>query len=219
MAWRGCFLLMARAFVANVGRDRSLVRYRLHLRDELLSMGRFLARDVTSVHGRKCEKGASLHRNRISMPGMATMGPVFRGAELRYEIDVASHQAKRIPRRGPLGFSWVIDPAEGPHCAIFCHDATVGRILRIVRRRATRAHRLPSVPRRVRVPTACPLLFASGLSALSLVVCDPSPPLMLACFSRRSLLCARATLLAVPLRAYAIPLSPYAESPLRPLRR
>ena len=106
MAWRGSFfLLMARAFVANVGSDRSLVRYRLHLRDELLSMGRFLARGVTSVHGRKCEKGASLHRNRISMPGMATMGPVFRGAELRYEIDVVSHQAKRIPCRAPLGFS------------------------------------------------------------------------------------------------------------------
>ena len=39
------------------------------------------------------------------------------------------------------------------------------------------------------------------IPALSLVVCDPSPPLMLACFSWRSLLCARATLLAVPLRA------------------
>ena len=99
------FLLMARAFVANVGRDRSLVRYRLHLRDELLSMGRFLARGVTPVHGRKCTKGASLHRNCISMPGMVTMGPVFRGAELRYEIDVVSHQAKRIPCRAPLGFS------------------------------------------------------------------------------------------------------------------
>ena len=33
------------------------------------------------------------------------MGPVFRGAELRYEIDVVSHQAKRIPCRAPLGFS------------------------------------------------------------------------------------------------------------------
>ena len=66
---------------------------------------------------------------------------------------------------------------------------------------------------RCRLPAA-----ASGLSALSLVVCDPSPPLMLARFSWRSLLCARATLLAVPLRAYAIPLLPHAESPLRFLR-
>ena len=99
------FLLMARAFVANVGRDRSLVRYRLHLRDRLLPMVRFLVQGATSVHGRKCEKGASLHRNRISMPGMAAMGPVFRGVELRHEIDVASHQAQRIPYCGPLAFS------------------------------------------------------------------------------------------------------------------
>lgn len=57
------------------------------------------------VHGRKCAKGASLHRNCISMPEMAAMGPVFRGAGLRYEIDVASYQAKRIPCREPLAFS------------------------------------------------------------------------------------------------------------------
>ena len=31
------------------------------------------------------------------MPEMAAMGPVFRGAGLRYEIDVASYQAQRIP--------------------------------------------------------------------------------------------------------------------------
>ena len=83
------------------------------------------------------------------------MGPVFRGAELRYEIDVASHQAKRIPRRGPLGFSWVIDPAEGPHCAIFCHDATVRTQWAIRRSTASlrntpvvslRAHAIPLTP-------------------------------------------------------------------------
>ncbi len=39
------------------------------------------------------------------MPEMAAMGPVFRGAGLRYEIDVASHQAQRIPYCGPLAFS------------------------------------------------------------------------------------------------------------------
>lgn len=39
------------------------------------------------------------------MPEMAARGPVFRGAELRYEIDVASHQAQRIPYCGPLAFS------------------------------------------------------------------------------------------------------------------
>lgn len=39
------------------------------------------------------------------MPEMAAMGPVFRGVELRHEIDVASHQAKRIPYCGPLAFS------------------------------------------------------------------------------------------------------------------
>ena len=96
---------MTRVFVAHVSRDRSLIRYRLHLRDRLLPMVRFLVRGVTPVHGRKCEKGASLHRNRISMPGMVAMGPVFRGAGLRYEIDVASYQAKRIPCREPLAFS------------------------------------------------------------------------------------------------------------------
>ena len=42
------------------------------------------------------------------MPEMAAMGPVFRGVELRYEIDVASYQAKRIPCRGPIGFSGVV---------------------------------------------------------------------------------------------------------------
>lgn len=57
------------------------------------------------VHGRKCAKGASLHRNCISMPEMAAMGPVFRGAGLRYEIDVASYQAKRISCRESLAFS------------------------------------------------------------------------------------------------------------------
>ena len=99
------FLFMARIFVAHVSRDRSLIRYRLHLRDRLLSMERFLVRGVTPVHGRKCEKGVSLHRNRISMPGMAAMGPVFRGMELRHETDAASHQAKCIPCRRPLAFS------------------------------------------------------------------------------------------------------------------
>lgn len=39
------------------------------------------------------------------MPEMTAMGPVFRGVELRHEIDVASYQAKRIPYRGPIGFS------------------------------------------------------------------------------------------------------------------
>ena len=39
------------------------------------------------------------------MPEMAAMGPVFRGAGLRYEIDVASYQAKRIPCRELLAFS------------------------------------------------------------------------------------------------------------------
>ena len=39
------------------------------------------------------------------MPEMAAMGPVFRGAGLRYEIDVASYQAQRIPYCGPLAFS------------------------------------------------------------------------------------------------------------------
>ena len=39
------------------------------------------------------------------MPEMAAMGPVFRGVELRYKIDVASHQAQRIPCRGPIAFS------------------------------------------------------------------------------------------------------------------
>lgn len=39
------------------------------------------------------------------MPEMAAMGPVFRGAGLRYEIDVVSHQAQRIPYCGPLAFS------------------------------------------------------------------------------------------------------------------
>lgn len=39
------------------------------------------------------------------MSEMAAMGPVFRGAGLRYEIDVASYQAKRIPYRGPIAFS------------------------------------------------------------------------------------------------------------------
>lgn len=33
------------------------------------------------------------------------MGPIFRGVELRYEIDVASYQAKRIPCREPFAFS------------------------------------------------------------------------------------------------------------------
>ena len=57
------------------------------------------------------------------MPEMAAMGPVFRGVELRHEIDAASYQAKRIPCREPLAFSRIIDLAEGPHCAAFCHDA------------------------------------------------------------------------------------------------
>lgn len=39
------------------------------------------------------------------MPEMAAMGPVFRGAGLRYEIDAASYQAQRIPCREPLAFS------------------------------------------------------------------------------------------------------------------
>lgn len=39
------------------------------------------------------------------MPEMTAMGPVFRGVELRHEIDVASYQAKRIPCREPLAFS------------------------------------------------------------------------------------------------------------------
>ena len=56
------------------------------------------------VHGRKCAKGASLHRNCISMSEMAARGPVFRGAGLRYGIDVVSYQAKRIPCREPLAF-------------------------------------------------------------------------------------------------------------------
>lgn len=37
------------------------------------------------------------------MSEMAAMGPVFCGMELRHETGVASHQAKRIPCRGPLG--------------------------------------------------------------------------------------------------------------------
>lgn len=105
MAWRDSFLFMTRVFVAHVSRDRSLIRYRLHLRDRLLPTERFLVRGVTPVHGRKYEKGASLHRNRISMPGMATRGPVFRGVELRHETDAASHQAKCIPCRRSLAFS------------------------------------------------------------------------------------------------------------------
>ena len=68
-------------------------------------MERFFGPRRDPVHGRKCAKGASLHRNCISMPGMAAMGPVFRGVEHRHEIDVASHQAKRIPCREPLAFS------------------------------------------------------------------------------------------------------------------
>lgn len=39
------------------------------------------------------------------MPEMAAMGPVFRGTGLRYEIDVASYRAKRIPYREPLALS------------------------------------------------------------------------------------------------------------------
>lgn len=39
------------------------------------------------------------------MPEMAVRGPVFRGAGLRYEIDIASYQAKRIPYCGLLAFS------------------------------------------------------------------------------------------------------------------
>lgn len=39
------------------------------------------------------------------MPEMTAMGPVFRGVELRHEIDVASYQAKRIPCCGSIGFS------------------------------------------------------------------------------------------------------------------
>ena len=39
------------------------------------------------------------------MPEMAARGPVFHGVELRHEVDVASHQAKRIPCREPLAFS------------------------------------------------------------------------------------------------------------------
>ena len=39
------------------------------------------------------------------MPEMAVRGPVFRGVELRHEIDVASYQAQRISCREPLAFS------------------------------------------------------------------------------------------------------------------
>ena len=39
------------------------------------------------------------------MPEMAARGPVFRGTGLRYEIDVASYQAKCISYREPLAFS------------------------------------------------------------------------------------------------------------------
>lgn len=64
-----------------------------------------------------------------------------------------------------------------------------------------------------------PSAAASGLPALSLVVCDPSPPLMLVAF-RLALASLRSrNAPAVPLRTYAIPLSPYAESPLCLLRR
>ena len=68
-------------------------------------MERFFGPRRDPVHGRKCAKGASLHRNCISMPEMTAMGPVFRGVELRHEIDVASYQAQRIPCREPLAFS------------------------------------------------------------------------------------------------------------------
>lgn len=68
-------------------------------------MERFFDPRRDPVHGRKCAKGASLHRNCISVPEMAAMGPVFRGMELRHEIDVASYQAKRIPCRESLAFS------------------------------------------------------------------------------------------------------------------
>ena len=68
-------------------------------------MERFFGPRRDPVHGRKCAKGASLHRNCISMPEIAARGPVFRGTGLRYEIDVASYQAKRIPCREPLALS------------------------------------------------------------------------------------------------------------------
>ena len=61
------------------------------------TMERFFGPRHDPAYGRKCAKGASLHRNCISMPEMTAMGPVFRGAGLCYEIDVASYQAKRIP--------------------------------------------------------------------------------------------------------------------------
>lgn len=108
---------------------------------------------------------------------------------------------------------------KGPIVPFSATTPLFGRILRIVRRRATRARRLPPVPRRVRVPTACPLLFASGLSALSLVVCDPPPPPMIACFSWRSLLCACVTPPPFLCGRLLFLLPPHAESLLRPLRR
>lgn len=77
-------------------------------------MERFFGPRRDPVHGRKCAKGASLHRNCISMPGMAARGPVFRGVELRHEIDVASHQAQRIPYCGPLPFLELLTLQKGP---------------------------------------------------------------------------------------------------------
>lgn len=134
-------------------------------------MERFFGPRRDPVHVRKCAKGASLHRNCISMPEMAAMGPVFRGAGLRYEIDVASYQAKRIPCREPLAFSWIIGPAEGPHCAIFCHDALVWTQWTIRKSAASLrmlvACRLPHVALRA----ARRLPFAANLPVLSIVVC------------------------------------------------
>ena len=76
------------------------------------------------------------------------------------------------------------------------------------------ACRLPRIA--LCVSAACPLLFASGLSALSLVVCDPSPPLMLVAFRLVLASLRSRNAPAGPLRAYAIPLSPHAESSLVP---
>lgn len=48
---------MARVFVAHAGHARSLVWYRLHLRDGLLSMERFLVRGVTLSMAGNARKG------------------------------------------------------------------------------------------------------------------------------------------------------------------
>lgn len=85
---------------------------------------------------------------------------------------------------------------------------------------------LPGVALTYSSPAVCPASryarppsFAAGLSALSLVVCDPPPPLMLACFSWRSFLCARVTPLPFLCGRLLFLLPPHAESPLRLLRR